>query len=96
MTAYDKLNSFIYDLMMCNEQTCFDTYAFYLIYSHDYNDFTHRVEVCEIDPCNQTITWFNDWYEVQPFIKMIGYVDIESVFDEGYYHTFVREFKDAN
>lgn len=95
MTAYDKLNTLIYDLMMLDEETCFDAYAIYLIYSHDNKDFTHRVEVCEIDPCNQTITWFNDWYEGQPFIKMLGYVDIETVFAEGDYNVLVQEFKDA-
>ena len=98
MLSFDQINKFLYDLVMnMGESYCFDTFAVSLSYSYEEHKDSHlSVEVFEIDPCYQTITWFNDWWEGQRYITLIGYQDVTQSFDEGDYHVLVKEFKDEN
>ena len=95
MIAYDKLNSLLYDFIMKDDKTCFDTYAVALSYSHDGKLFEHSIEVFEIDACEQSVCWFNDWWEGQPFITLIGWMNVNEAFNTGDYHVYVKEFRDA-
>lgn len=96
MLAFDQINEFLYNhVMNMGEDYCFGTFAVYLSYSYELNKDKHSsIEVFEIDPCNQTITWFNDWWEGQRYVTMIGILNVTEAFDEGDYHVFVKEFKD--
>lgn len=96
MLSYDQINEFLYNLVMSmGEDHCFDTFAVALSCSYEYHKDKHlSVEVFEIDPCDQTITWFNDWWEGQRYITLLGYMNVTEAFDYGYYHVLIKEFKD--
>ena len=94
MTGYDKLSSDLYYFIMKDLTSCFHTFAVVLAYSHDGIDFEHSVEVFEIDPCEQSVCWFNDWWEGQPYIRIIGWLDVDETFNNGDYHVLIKEFND--
>ena len=96
MLAFDQINEFLYNLVMgMGKDSCFDTFAVSLSYSYEYHKKeTLSVEVFEIDPCNQTITWFNDWWEGQRYVNLIGFINVTQSFYDGDYHVLVKEFKD--
>ena len=94
MLAFDQLNNFLYELITKDENKMFDVYAVAVSYSHDNKQYHLSDEVFEIDPCNQTICWFNDWWEGEPYINLIGILNITVAFNEGDYHVNVKEFID--
>lgn len=96
--AYDQLNDFLYNhvLEQKGPDALFSTYAVYLVYSHDIKENEKSIEVFEVDICNESICWFNDWWEGQPFITLIGIINIEEIFNEGNYHVLVRSFNDES
>lgn len=96
MLAFDQINEFLYNLVIgMGEDSCFDTFAVALSYSYELNKDKHSsVEVFEIDPCNQTITWFNDWWDGQRYVTLIGFMNVTESFDKGDYHVLVKGFKD--
>lgn len=98
MLAFDQINEFLYKFVMdMGEDHCFDTFAVSLSYSYEYKkDHTLSVEVFEIDPCYQTISWFNDWWEGQRYITLIGYMNVTETFESGDYHVYIKEFNDLN
>ena len=96
-TAYDKLNSFLYDkITNIPDNTIFDTYAVYLTYSHDGKHYDNSVEVFEVSPCEQSVCWFNDWYEGHPYIHIIGIMNIHDNFLDGNYHVICEVFNDED
>ena len=94
MLAYDKLNSDLYYFIMKDLTSCFHTFAIVLSYSHDGINFERSIEVFEIDSLERSVCWFNDWWEGQPYIRIIGWLDIDKTFDNGDYHVLVKEFND--
>jgi hypothetical protein len=51
-----------------------------------------EIEIFEISPCDGGVIWFNDWYEGQSFIKLIGIMNIETLFELGFYKDLYCEF----
>lgn len=95
MLAYDLLNKRLFELVNVINPNCDrNTYAINLKYSHDGFIWFNTIEVFELDYCNQCICWFNDWWEGEPFIRMIGYVDLNEIFNDGDYHVLLRSFND--
>ena len=67
-----------------------------LILKQEIIHIDHSVEVFEIDFCNQSICWFNDWWEGQPYITMIGITDVKEAFNQGNYNVLIKEYKDED
>ena len=96
MTQYDRLGGFLYDRIIKGSQDgYFSTYAVKLSYSYDKKEWHDSIEIFEISPCDGGIIWFNDWYEGQPFIKLIGVMNIDTVFNLGFYKDLYCEFMEA-
>lgn len=97
MTQYDRLGEFLYDRIIKGSQDgYFSTYAVILSYSYDNKEWHDSIEVFEISPCDECVIWFNDWYEGQPFIKLIGIMNINNLFDLGFYKIINCEFMEDN
>lgn len=93
MTQYDRLGDFLYDQIIKGPQNnYFSTYAVLLSYSYDNKEWHDSIEIFEISPCDGGVIWFNDWYEGQPFIKLLGIMNINSLFDLGLYKDYYCEF----
>lgn len=95
MLAYDKLGSFLYEHLIKKDNSDWYSYAVYISYSHDGKEWADSVEVFELNTCDSTICWFNDWWEGEAFIKLIGIINIDYCFIEGDYHVLVREFNNG-
>lgn len=96
MTSYDRLCEFLYDRIIKGpEADYFSSYAVKLSYSHDNKKWDDSIELFEISPCDGGVIWFNDWYEGQPFIKLIGIMNINNLFDLGFYKFITCEFMEV-
>ncbi len=95
--AFDKLGSFLYKLILDHGQEFyFDTYAVGLSYSHDGKDWRRSLEVFEVDIADGTVCWFNDWWEGQPYIRLIGLMDIDILYHMGLQKDIKKEFTDED
>ena len=97
MTNYDKLGSFLYaTIINKGQEFYFDVYAASLSYSHDGKDWHKTLEVFEIDICEGGVCWFNDWYEGEPYIKLNGIMNINVLFNQGFYRTLEKRFNNED
>lgn len=52
-------------------------------YSSDGVHFFYTKEVVSVSP-GFGVTWFDDWYEGQPYVKLVGFIPLEDITP---YHT---------
>ena len=94
--AYEQLCDYLYEYTY-NQIDMNDAsflWAVFIKSSHDGKEWDESHEVFEIDLCDQTLCWFNDWYEGQPYIRLIGIIDIEEIFSQGEYVELKMEYED--
>lgn len=94
--AYEQFNDFLYEYTnkQVDENNASCLWAVYIKYSYNGKDWNNSCSVFNVDFCDQTICWFNDWWEGEPYISLIGIFDIEETFNNGDYHVLIKEFKD--